>query len=187
MYLQNPVSARNLLGKEPASITQKQNRLPALRAVSVCVFSWQTVYSWRKGPAWIFTLHRSRHLCEAYTLNIWGDLVMLFMQTRSDRFGQNPRQIQKSSLSKPGIIPFLSTKTPSENHLPKHCGFSWFGEYNEVLNLLTLFILLSLNIIFAFRDTKSMEISNEYSLSYLLHCKQDPSAISCFIFCTFHM
>jgi len=85
---------------------------------------------------------------------------MLFMQTRCDRFGQNPRQIQKSSLSKPGIIPLLSMKTPSENHLPKQCGFSWFGEYNEVLNLLTLFILLSLNKkrIFAFRDTKSMEI-----------------------------
>lgn len=65
---------------------------------------------------------------------------MLFMQTRSDRFGQSPRQIQKSSLSKPGIIPFLSTKTPSESHLPKQCGFSWLGKYNEVLNFLTLFI-----------------------------------------------
>lgn len=98
--------------------------MSALRDVSICAFfSWQTVYSWGKGPAWVYTLHRSRHLCEAYVLNIWGDLMMLFMQTRCDRFGRSPRQIQKGSLSKPGIIPFLSTKTPSESHLPKQCGF----------------------------------------------------------------
>lgn len=83
---------------------------------------------------------------------------MLFMQTHSDRFGQSPRQIQKSSLSKPGIIPFLSTKTPSENHLPKQCGFSQFGEYNEVLNLLTLFIPQFFKYVkrsSAFKDTKN--------------------------------